>query len=103
MTKFKAAMIAIAASLAGATAAYSEPAPGVATLAAEAHEARVAGDAGVWRCDGITCTGTADTRTGLAVEACTMVAGANGRVAAFTAGATSFGEPELKRCNRHVK
>ena len=43
------------------------------------------------------------TRTGLAVAACSQVADANGRVTAFTAGATSFAEAELKRCNRHVK
>ena len=102
MNKFNIAMLAIAASF-GAASANAEPAAGTATLAAPAHQARVAGEAGVWRCDGTTCTGAADTRTNLAVEACTMVASANGRVASFTAGATSFGEPELKRCNRHVK
>ncbi len=102
MTKFGFAIFATAATF-GTEAAVAEPAAGVATLASPAHEARVAGEAGVWRCDGTTCTGSADTRTGLSVEACSMVAGANGRVASFAVGATSFGEAELKRCNRHVK
>lgn len=102
MSKLRLTMIAIAASFAAA-GANAETAPGSATLAAPAHQGRIAGEAGVWRCDGTSCTGIADTRTGLAVEACTMVASANGRVTAFNAGATSFGEAELKRCNRHVK
>lgn len=101
MTKFRIALFVIAVSFSGVVDA--EPAAGVATLAAPAQQAKISGEAGVWRCDGTSCTGLADTRIGIAVAACTMVANANGRVASFTAGATSFGEPELKRCNRHVK
>ncbi len=101
MTKLAITMFAIAATFAGGASA--EPLPGVATLAAPAQTARVAGEAGVWRCDGTSCTGMADSRTALAVAACTMVANANGTVASFSAGAQAFGEAELKRCNRHVR
>lgn len=38
-----------------------------------------------------------------AVAACTGVANAAGRVAAFTAAGYSFTEADLARCNRHVK
>ncbi len=86
-----------------ATAASAGPAPGTATLAAPALHPKVVGDAGSWRCDGTTCTGTADTSTRVAVATCTLVANANGRVTAFAAGPTAFGEAELARCNRHVK
>lgn len=91
----------IAASITGAASAA--PAPGTATLAAPALHTKVVGEAGSWRCEGTTCTGTADTSTGPAIAACTLVASANGRVTAFAAGTAAFGEPELKRCNRHVK
>ena len=86
-----------------ATAAAAAPVAGTATLAAPASLSKVVGEGGVWRCDGATCTGMADARVGLAVAACAAVADANGRVMAFTAGETAFGEAELKRCNRHVK
>lgn len=79
------------------------PAAGTATLAAPAVHDRVTGEGGSWRCAGNTCTGIADTRTNLAVAACTLIATANGRVTAFAAGPQPFGEAELKRCNRHVK
>ena len=91
-------LLAIAAS----SPAFAAPADGSATLAAPARATRVVTDAGVWRCDGTGCTGPADTLTGPAVAACTGVADANGRVTAFTAAQT-FGEAELKRCNRHVR
>ncbi len=94
-------MAVIAASL--GTSAVAEPVAGTATLAAPASLAKVVGEGGVWHCEGATCTGMADARPALAVAACSAVADANGRVTAFSAGATAFGEPERKRCNRHVK
>ncbi len=102
MTKFRIALVVIAVSL-GGSVANAEPSAGIATLASPAQQAKVSGEAGVWRCEGTSCTGLADTRVGIAVAACTMVANANGRVTNFTAGGTGFGETELKRCNRHVK
>lgn len=86
-----------------ASAATAAPVPGTATLAAEAVRAKIVGESGSWRCDGTSCTGMTDTSVGPAVATCTMVANANGRVTAFAAGPTPFGEAELKRCNRHVK
>lgn len=86
-----------------ATPALAEPAAGTATLAAPAGQARIVGEGGVWRCSGTTCSGPADTRPRLAVAACSALADVNGRVVAFIAGGTTFGEAELARCNRHVK
>lgn len=101
MTRLSIAFVAIAAI--SASAAMAAPVPGTATLAAEAVRTKIVGESGSWRCDGTSCTGTADASVGPAVATCTMVANANGRVIAFTAGPTAFGEAELKRCNRHVK
>ncbi len=94
-------MAAIATTFASAAAAL--PVAGTATLAAPASQTKIVGEGGVWRCDGATCTGMADARPALAVAACAAVADTAGRVTAFTAGAMTFGEPELKRCNRHVR
>ena len=80
----------------------ASPVPGTAMLAAAARATRIVTENGVWRCDGATCTGTADTVTGQAVAVCTALADAGGRVAAFTA-AQAFGEAELARCNRHLR
>ena len=101
MTRYHLFISVIASSLAcGAVAA---PVPATATLVAAAQQAQVVGDGVVWRCEGTSCTGLADARVGQAVATCTQIASVNGTVASFTAGATSFGENELKRCNRHVK
>ena len=101
MSQFRIIIFAIASTLSVAVSAA--PVTATATLTAPARQERMIGEAGVWRCEGTNCTGPADTRTGLAVAACTAVASANGQVASFVAGPTSFGEAELKRCNRHVK
>ncbi len=83
--------------------ASAGPVPGTATLAAPADIGRIVTDAGVWQCSGNSCTGSAESVTGIAVAACTAVADTAGRVTAFTAGSTNFGEAELSRCNRHIR
>ncbi len=96
-------LLLVAIAIISASVAHATPAPGTATLAAPAEIARIVTESGSWRCTGTSCTGTADSVTSVAVAACTAVAGKAGRVTAFTAGATAFAEPELARCNRHVK
>lgn len=98
---FRVSLLAIAAIW--SSAALAGPVAGTATLAAPAEAASVTGEGGVWRCTGTSCTGPANTVTSIAVAACTVVADKAGRVTAFTAGDTSFGEAELTRCNRHKK
>ena len=101
MIKFKyVPLIAIAAIAASANAA---PVAGVATLAAPARSVQAVTPAGVWQCSESTCTGMTVVLTGEAVGVCTAVADSQGRVTAFTAGATTFKEGELARCNRHLK
>jgi hypothetical protein len=86
-----------------ATPALAAPVDGTATLSAPARADRVVSDSGIWRCTGTSCSGTTLASTGMAVAACSAVAAVNGRVGAFTVAGSSFGEAELKRCNRHVK
>ena len=83
--------------------ALAAPTDGVATLAAPARVAKVTGEAGSWRCDGTSCTGSADSGLRAAVAACATVAEAAGRVTAFTAGTLTFADAELARCNRHAR
>jgi len=85
------------------SSALAAPGPSTARLAAPARTANAVTEAGVWRCDGTACTGMASPMLREAVAACTGVADAAGRVAAFTAVDYSFTEADLARCNRHVK
>lgn len=97
------ALLVAATTATFASAATALPVDGSATLATPASLTKIVGEGGVWRCAGNTCTGMADARPALSVAACSAVAAANGRVAAFTAGGSAFGDSEPKRCNRHVK
>ena len=94
-------IIVILAALAVASPAVAMD-PASAQLAAPARVAAVVTDAGLWRCDGSTCTGTVRTAA-RAVAICTSIAGEAGRVASFTAAGTALGDEDLARCNRHVK
>jgi hypothetical protein len=85
------------------SSANAAPTTGTATLAAPAEIARIVTETGSWRCSGTRCDGLADSMTNIGVAACTAVADRAGRVVAFTAGETAFGDAELKRCNRHIK
>ncbi|WP_419814025.1 CC_3452 family protein [Glacieibacterium sp.] len=102
MQNFKLALIGVIAAIVAAPA-FAAPIDGSATLAAPARADRVVSENGIWHCAGDSCTGTTLAATGAAVAACTAVAAVNGRVNAFAVGGISFGEAELKRCNRHVK
>ena len=102
MNTLKLTLIAAIAST-FAVPALAAPVDGSATLAAPARADRVVSENGIWHCTGDSCTGTTFAATSAAVAACSAVAAINGRVNAFTVGGTSFGEAELKRCNRHVK
>ena len=102
MYSLKFALIAaIAATI--AAPALAAPVEASATLAAPARSERVVTENGIWRCTGDSCTGTTLASTSMAVAACSAVAAVNGRVGGFTVAGTSFGDAELKRCNRHVK
>jgi hypothetical protein len=98
---FRTLLIAIA--LISSSAATAAPAPGAASLVAPAEIARIITEAGSWACSGTACAGPADSVTSVAVAVCTALADRAGRITAFSAGATAFGDAELKRCNRHIK
>jgi hypothetical protein len=102
MKKLELALIAAIAATFSAPA-LAAPVDGMATLSAPARAERVVSETGIWHCTGTSCTGTTLASTSLAVAACSAVAAVNGRVGEFTVAGTSFGEAELKRCNRHVK
>ncbi len=93
----------VAITLIASAPVLADPIEGSATLAAPAKVSRVAGDTSAWRCDGTQCTGGVEPDKRSAMVTCTAVADTAGRVRAFTAGATSFAEADLARCNRHVK
>ncbi len=86
-----------------ASSAAAAPGPAKAELAAPARVAAVVAGTGMWRCDGSTCTGSASSALRQAVIACADVAGAAGRVAAFSVAGYTFTDDDLARCNRHVK
>lgn len=85
------------------TSALAAPGPSTAQLAAPVRAQTAITDFGVWHCDGTSCTGLSSPMLREAVAACTGVAAAAGRVAAFTAAGYSFTDADLARCNRHVK
>jgi hypothetical protein len=95
-------MIALIAAITSSSVAAA-PAASTAQLAAPTRTATAVTEAGIWHCDGTTCTGMASPMLREAVAACTGVANTAGRVVAFTAAGYPFTDADLARCNRHVK